>query len=93
VFPLTNPHILQLGTIGSQSTINYSTETRVKAPGADKIVYLDIANFDHYDMITGTPYMRQNGVLLDFLNDQVIVNGVATPATPIELLGTNGCLC
>jgi len=92
MFPLTNPHILQLGAIGSWSTINYSTKTRVKAPGADKIVYLDIANFDHYDMIIGTLYMRQNGVLLDFLNNQVIVNGVATPATPIELLDTDGCL-
>ena len=93
MFPLTNPHILQLERIGSQSTINYGTKTRVKAPGADKVVYLDIANFDCYDMIIGTPYMRQNGVLLDFLNDQVIVNGVATPATPIELLDTDGCLC
>jgi len=64
----------------------------VKAPGANKAVYLDIANFDCYDMIIGTPYMRQNSVLLDFLNDQVTVNGVATLATPIEFLNTDGSL-
>jgi hypothetical protein len=56
----------------------------VTAPGIDKIIYLDVANFDRYDMIIGTPFMRENKVLLDFESNRIIMNGVATPATPIE---------
>jgi hypothetical protein len=84
VFSLSNPHTLQLGMIGSRSTVNYGTESRVKAPGVEKITYLDIANFDCYDMIIGTPFMRQNKVQLDLETNQVIINGVATPATPVD---------
>src|ERR1700733_769227 len=47
VFPLSNPHTLQLGTVGSQSTVNFGTKSRVVAPGIDKSIYLDIANFNH----------------------------------------------
>ena len=36
---------------------------------------VDIANFDCYDMIVGTPLMRQNKVLLDFRTDKIVVNG------------------
>ena len=43
VFPLSNPHVLQLGTIGSHSTVNYGTETRVLVPGTNKIIYMDIS--------------------------------------------------
>jgi hypothetical protein len=37
--------------------------------GAKGPIYMDIANFDRYDMIIGTPYMRHNKVQLDFEND------------------------
>jgi hypothetical protein len=60
VFPLSNPHTLQLSTVGSQSTVNYGMETQVIAPGVNSTIYMDIANFDHYDMIIGTPFMRAN---------------------------------
>jgi hypothetical protein len=92
VFPLTNPHILQLGTIGSRSSVNYGTEVKVQAPGTNSIIYMDIANFDRYDMIIGTPFMRKNKVHLDFENDRIVINGIATPATPVELLDTDGQL-
>ena len=92
VFPLSDPHVLQLGTIGSRSVVNYGTEVGVVVPGAEGTIYMDVANFDRYDMIIGTPYMRQNKVQLDFENDQVIVNGVATPATKVTLADTDGRL-
>jgi hypothetical protein len=60
VFPLLNSHMLQLGMVGSQSTVNYGTETQVIAPGVNSTIYMDIANFDCYDMIIGTPFMRAN---------------------------------
>jgi hypothetical protein len=92
VFPLLDPHILQLGMIGSHSVVNYGTEVEVTAPGARGQIYMDIANFNRYDMTIGTPYMRHNKVQLDFENDQVIVNGVATPAMKVTLADTDGRL-
>jgi hypothetical protein len=93
VFPLLDPHILQLGTIGSHSVVNYGTEVEVVAPGAEGPLYMDIANFECYDMIIGTPYMRANKVHLDFENDQVIVNRVATAAMKVTLADTDRRLC
>jgi hypothetical protein len=92
IFLLLDPHILQLGTIRRCSTVNYGTEVEVTAPGARGQIYIDIVNFDHYDMIIGTPYMRHNKVQLDLENDQVIVNGVATPAMKVTLADTDGRL-
>jgi hypothetical protein len=93
VFLLSNPHTLQLGMVGSHSTVNFGTETLVLAPGVNSIVYMDIVNFDRYNMIIGTPFMRANRVHLDFEHNQVIVNGVATPTTKVELTDTDRCLC
>jgi hypothetical protein len=90
VFPLTIPHMLQLGTIGSRATVNYGAEVEMKAPGISQSTYVDIANFDRYDMIIGTPFMHQNKVILDFENKQVIINGVATPATKVLLEDNDG---
>jgi Retroviral aspartyl protease len=92
VFPLSNPHILQLGMIGSHCLVNYGTKVKVQTPGTNSIIYMDIANFDRYDMIIGTLFMRKNKVHLDFENDRIVINGVATPDTPIELLDTDGHL-
>ena len=89
IFPLSNPHVLQLGMIGSRSSVNYGTEIRVQAPAANSVIYMDIANFHCYDMIIGTLFMRKNKVHLDFENDRIVINGVASPATSIELLNTD----
>ena len=72
--------------------MNYGAETEVAAPGMNGLVYMDIANFDRYDMIIGTPFMRTNKVHLDFEKDQVVVNGVATKATKVKLADTDGRL-
>jgi hypothetical protein len=69
IFPLLDPHILQLRTIGSRSVVNYGTEVDMTVLGAKGLIYMDIANFDCYDMIIGTPYMRRNKVQLDFENN------------------------
>ena len=42
VFPLSNPHMLQLGTVSSCSTVNFGTETLVTAPGVNSTIYMDI---------------------------------------------------
>jgi hypothetical protein len=92
VFPLNDPHVLQLGMIGSRSIVNYGTEVNVTTHGSNGVIYMDVVNFDHYDMIIGTPYMRANRVQLDFKNNQVIVNGVAISATKVTINDTDGRL-
>lgn len=43
---LTESHILQLGTVGSRSTIKYGTNTELEIEGTKFPTYADIANFD-----------------------------------------------
>ena len=66
VFLLSNPHILQLGTVGSQAAVNFGTYVHISMYGLLREEYVDVANFDHYDMIIGTPFMCARKVVLDF---------------------------
>lgn len=93
VFPLKDPHIMQLGTIGSRALINYGPDILVKAPGIKDKAYVDVVNFDRYDMIIGTPFMHMNKVILDFENNVVIANGVITPAQRVVLDEADNRLC
>ncbi|PPQ85960.1 hypothetical protein CVT25_001693 [Psilocybe cyanescens] len=77
---LLDPHILQLSTTGSRSSIKYGADVRITVGKLTTTTYLDIANFDRYDMIMGTPFMHQNRVILDFEKLEVRVNGIAIPA-------------
>ncbi|KXN88716.1 hypothetical protein AN958_06826, partial [Leucoagaricus sp. SymC.cos] len=45
--------------------------------------YLDIANFNCYDMILGAPFMQKHEVTLDFEQDCVIIDGAPIPAQDI----------
>ncbi|KAG5349758.1 hypothetical protein C0989_002005, partial [Termitomyces sp. Mn162] len=87
---LATPITLQLELVGSHSIVNYGA--RVTMNVSDKIcnVYVDVANFNCYDMIVGTPFMRTHKVLLDFANVQVVIDGRATPAHKLELEDANG---
>ena len=67
VSQLENPVPLQLGTIGSRSMINYGTKARLElGPVIENEAYLDVVNLDRYDMIIGTPFMPNHGMVLDF---------------------------
>ena len=67
VIQLENPVPLQLGTVSSQSIINYGARTRLKlGPISEDDTYLDVINIDQYDMIIGTPFMQKHGLVLDF---------------------------
>ncbi|KAI0361861.1 hypothetical protein OH77DRAFT_1371307, partial [Trametes cingulata] len=77
---LENPATLQLGCAGSRSRINFGTRapTTLAQFGAD--VYFDIANLDRYDAVLGTPFLRRFGVILDFKNNCVHIDGHTYPA-------------
>ena len=81
---LEDPHILQLGTTGSRSIIKYGADVTVKVAGVATTTYVDIANFDRYEMVIGTPFMRWNKVHLDFEHNIVIINGEKLPAVKVE---------
>ena len=81
---LEDPHVLQLGTVGSRSVIKYGANVSIEMAGSAFVSYVDVANFDRYDMIIGTPLLRKGKVLLDFINDQVVVNGKRIPAVKVQ---------
>ena len=81
---LEDPHILQLGIVGSHSIIKYGADIEIKVADSAFTSYVDVANFDRYDMIIGTPLLRKGKVLLDLINDQVVVNRQKIPAVKVQ---------
>ncbi|KAG6869437.1 hypothetical protein C0995_003081, partial [Termitomyces sp. Mi166 len=51
VHELSEHLMLQLGTVGSHAMVQFGTEVKIKASGHPTKKYVDIANFDRYDMI------------------------------------------
>ena len=86
---LGDPHVLQLGTVGSRSIIKYGADALVSVANVKTMSYMDIANFDRYDMIIGTSWMREHKMLLDFNTNHVIVNSIAIPAVKIAAKDTD----
>ncbi|PBK96172.1 hypothetical protein ARMGADRAFT_925328, partial [Armillaria gallica] len=71
---LRNPVILQLGTVGSCSRINFGMMSNIETKGYSSPEYFDVVNIDKYDMIMGTPFMHCNKVILDFKKKCVSIN-------------------
>ena len=70
-FPLTHPVGLQLGCVGSRSSINFGVRAHIELDGDQRPVYLDVVNLDHYDVILGIPYMQATGMMLDFKSNTI----------------------
>ncbi|KAG6897041.1 hypothetical protein C0995_010836 [Termitomyces sp. Mi166 len=51
VHELSEHLMLQLGTVGSRAMVQFGAEVKIKALGHLTKEYVDIANFDRYDMI------------------------------------------
>jgi hypothetical protein len=83
VHPLDAPMNVQLGTTGSRSSITYGLHTQVITHGSVSNEYLDVVNFDRYDMVIGVPFMRKHKVVVDIANEQVIINGKTIKALPV----------
>ena len=75
VHTLARPLNVQLGTVGSQSKINYGTSTRLKLGSVDEEYYFDVFNIDRYDCILGIPFIRKFRLLLDLANNSIIIDG------------------
>ncbi|KAG6875944.1 hypothetical protein C0993_006639, partial [Termitomyces sp. T159_Od127] len=72
--------------------VQFGVEVKVRMSGTLMKEYVDIVNFNRYDMIIGIPFMHKNKVMLDFVNDVIIVNGVPVRAEKVVLKDTNGHL-
>ncbi|KAF9484074.1 hypothetical protein BDN70DRAFT_798505, partial [Pholiota conissans] len=81
-FPLLDPFMVQLGTVGSRAKITHGADVKVSMPGFNDSIYVDICNLDRYDLVIGTPFMRRNGVVLDFERNVITINGTDIPALP-----------
>jgi len=80
VIQLDNPVPLQLGMVGSRSMINYGARTCLElGPIRENNAYLDVVNIDRYDMIIGTPFMRKHGLVLDFEQNTLSIQGTLLP--------------
>ena len=86
---LQDPHVLQLETVGSRFIIKYGADVMILVAKLKTTTYVDIANFDHYDMIVGTPWMRKHKVVLDFDTNRVIINGMPIMAIKVTAKETD----
>ncbi|KAG6858685.1 hypothetical protein C0995_011941, partial [Termitomyces sp. Mi166 len=62
VHELSEHLMLQLGTVGSHAMVQFGTEVKIKASGHSTKEYVDIANFDCYDMIIERSSNQRNAV-------------------------------
>ena len=90
---LADSHIRQLGTVGSQSIIKFGANIAITIAKQSYPLYVDIANFNRYDMIIGTPFIRKHSVLVDFKKNCVIIDDTILPAVRVELGEGNARLC
>ena len=61
----------------------------VATHGSSQREYVDVANFDCYNMIIGTPFMHSRKVILDFKNDAVKIGNQLIPATKVLVPDTD----
>jgi hypothetical protein len=76
---LEKPVGLQMALIGSRGRINYGITVPVEVGLVTRPVYFDIANIERYDVIMGTPFMKQHGVALDFNSNEVVIGNHRLP--------------
>ena len=55
--------------MGSKSVINYGTNTTIQINGEESKEYFDVANTNYYDAILGTPFLKKQKVIINFVQD------------------------
>ena len=83
VFDLEEPMVLQLGVRHSRATITRGARISIAcSAGTVRNHYVDIVNVSGYDMIIGTPFMKQYKVMLDMANNAFIMQGRRVECLP-----------
>ncbi|KZV61612.1 hypothetical protein PENSPDRAFT_565776, partial [Peniophora sp. CONT] len=75
-FNLEPPLTWQLGCVGSRLRINLGANTSMTVGTLhNEPVYLDVVNLDRYNVVIGTPFMHDYGVMLDFEKGAICIQG------------------
>jgi hypothetical protein len=89
MFQLKKPVKLQMATSGSKSTINFGARAEIKIGEFRQKRYFDVVNLDRYNAILGTPFLKENEVMINFAgNGSFRVNGKWFPVGSKELRDT-----
>lgn len=72
---LTNPLRIQLGCVGSRSSINFGATVDVEYGPIWEQLYVDIVNVERYDIIIGVPWLYRHNAVLDFTNCTIQIRG------------------
>ncbi|KXN83440.1 hypothetical protein AN958_01438 [Leucoagaricus sp. SymC.cos] len=81
VYNLMDPHMLQLEIVGSYLTINFRANIEIKMKDISIKTYVDVVNFNHYNMIIGmlfgrsTSSARNSGGLVENTSVPNLVTG------------------
>ena len=81
--------MLQLGTVGSHASVNYGVFVGVATHGTSQCKYVDVVNFDHYDMIIETPFICSRKVILNFKNDSIKIGNQSISTTKVLVPDTD----
>ncbi|KDQ50817.1 hypothetical protein JAAARDRAFT_141400 [Jaapia argillacea MUCL 33604] len=79
VSELEEPVPLQLGCVGSRSSILYGAMAEIQFRPNTVRHYFDIVNIDRYNAVSGMAFMQRMGISLDFKHD--IMKSGSTPIT------------
>ena len=82
-FKLEQPSPLQLAISGSRGKINRACHVKVSHGSCkEQQRYFDILNLDRYDVILGTSYQKDFGVMLDIATKQIVYKKVPQQKIP-----------
>ena len=66
MFKLKSPICLQMATFGSRSTIQYGAHAELKVGDFKQQRYFDVVNLDWYQVILGTPFLKEHKIMLNY---------------------------
>lgn len=76
---LKNSVWVQLGCVGSRSSITYGAHVNLEYAIVREEVYVDIVNIERYNMIIGVPWMYRHGASLDFKHQSIVIDRQSMP--------------
>jgi hypothetical protein len=66
LFQLKKPIKLQMATSGSCSVINFGAKAQITCGSYSQTRYFDVVNLDRYQVMLGTPFLKQQNVMLNY---------------------------
>jgi hypothetical protein len=66
LFQLKKPVKLQMATSGSRSVINFGAKAEIECGDFSQTCYFDVVNLDRYQVVLGTPFLKQLNVILNY---------------------------